>query len=118
MKTAISTLKIADAQLELIKTGISQTIAPYVSEDGYITLEVEPEESEVVARRGVYELPITNKRNVSTKVRIASEKTVVIGGMVLNENTTIVKKTLYSIPILGRFFDIPINKLNRVKSQS
>ncbi len=95
----------AYARLEVIKTGISLSITPYLSADGFITLEVEPEVSDVVGS-GSTGLPVTNKRSVSTTVRVADGETVVIGGLRVNYRTEIVRKVplLGSIPILGHLF--------------
>jgi len=95
----------AYARLEVIKTGISLTITPYVSEDGFITLEVEQEVSDVIGS-GSTGLPVTNKRNVTTKVRVAEGETVVIGGLSFKNRIEIIRKVplLGSIPILGYLF--------------
>ncbi len=95
----------AYAQLEVIKTGIVLTITPYVSEDGFITLEVAPEVTDVIGS-GNTGLPITNKRSVSTKVRVSDGETVVIGGLLVKNRVDIVRKIplLGSIPILGYLF--------------
>ncbi|MCK4605818.1 MAG: hypothetical protein KAU35_00840 [candidate division Zixibacteria bacterium] len=95
----------AYARLEVIKTGISLTITPYVSDDGFITLEVEPEVSDVIGS-GSAGLPVTNKRTVTTKVRVAEGETVVIGGLLVKNRIEIKRKVplLGSIPILGYLF--------------
>jgi len=95
----------AYAQLEVIKTGISLTITPYVSDDGFITLEVQPEVSDVIGS-GSTGLPVTSKRNVTTKVRVADGETVVIGGLLVKNRMEVVRKIplLGSIPILGYLF--------------
>ncbi len=95
----------AYARLEVIKTGISLTITPYVSDDGHITLEVEPVVSDVVGS-GSTGLPVTNKRSVTTKVRVAQGETAVIGGLKVRSEMKVIKKVplLGSIPILGYLF--------------
>jgi type II secretory pathway component GspD/PulD (secretin) len=100
------------AQLEVIKTGISLTITPYVSEDGFITLEVEPEVSDVVGS-GSTGLPVTNKRSVVTKVRVREGETVVIGGLFVEYAVRVERKVpiLGSIPILGYLFKHTSNQV-------
>lgn len=95
----------AYAQLEVIKTGISLTITPYASDDGFITLEVQPEVSDVVGS-GSTGLPVTSKRSVTTKVRVAAGETVIIGGLLVKNRVETVRKVplLGSIPILGHLF--------------
>jgi type II secretory pathway component GspD/PulD (secretin) len=93
------------ARLEVIKTGISLTITPYVSRDGFITLEVQPEVSDVVGT-GSSGLPATNMRSVTTKIRVAQGETAVIGGLKVTDETVVKRKVplLGSIPILGYLF--------------
>jgi type IV pilus assembly protein PilQ len=93
------------ARLEVIKTGISLTITPYVSRDGFITLEVEPQVSDVVGT-GNSGLPATNMRSVNTKIRVAQGETAVIGGLSVINETVVKQKVplLGSIPILGYLF--------------
>ncbi len=98
-------VSFAYAQLEVIKTGIVLTITPYVSGDGEITLEVEPEVSDVIGS-GSTGLPVTLKRSVTTKVRLFTGETVVIGGLKVNNRMNVERKVplLGDIPILGRLF--------------
>jgi len=69
------------------------------------TLEVEPEVSDVVGS-GSTGLPMTNKRSVITKVRVAQGETAVIGGLKVKNEMKITRKIplLGSIPILGHLF--------------
>lgn len=92
-------------RLEVIKTGISLSITPYVSDDGLITLEVNPEVSDVIGS-GSTGLPVTSMRSVSTKVRVRDGETVVIGGLLVKNRMEVVRKVplLGSIPILGLLF--------------
>jgi type II secretory pathway component GspD/PulD (secretin) len=98
-------VSFAYAQLEVIKTGIALTITPYVSEDGFITLEVEPQVSDVIGA-GSTGLPVTNKRSVKTTVRVTDGETAVIGGLLVKNRIEVVRKVplLGSIPILGYLF--------------
>ena len=98
-------VSFAYARLEVIKTGIVLTITPYVSDDGHITLEVEPQVSDVVGA-GSTGLPVTNKRSVKTTVRVTNGETAVIGGLLVKNRIEVVRKVplLGSIPILGHLF--------------
>jgi len=93
------------ARLEVIKTGISLTITPYVSHDGFITLEVEPAVSDVVGS-GSTGLPVNNMRSVKTTIRVAQGETAVIAGLKVRNEMEVIKKVplLGSIPILGYLF--------------
>lgn len=92
-------------QLEVIKTGIALTITPYVSDDTLITLEVEPVVSDVIGS-GSTGLPVTSKRSVKTRIRLAQGETAVIGGLKTSNTMENVRKIplLGSIPILGHLF--------------
>lgn len=92
-------------RLEVIKVGIVLKITPYISDNGEITVQIEPEVSDVVAR-GVSDLPVVSKRKVTTTVRVKDGETIVIGGLLQrNERDILVKiPILGSIPILGYLF--------------
>jgi|GEM_PF-219542 len=93
------------ARLEMIKVGITLKIRPYVAGNGDITVEIEPEVSNV-AGTGVTELPVVSKRSVSTKVRVKDGETITIGGLLQkSERETVVKIPLLGdIPFLGYLF--------------
>jgi type IV pilus assembly protein PilQ len=85
--------------------GVSLEVTPQISPDGHIKLKLKPDVSSLIGyastRSGVNEGPITSTRTVETEVLIKDGQTVVIGGLVKEEELVKVKK----IPILG---DIPI----------
>lgn len=87
-------------QLERIPVGVSLSIVPYISEDGEITVEIQPEVSDVVGT-GATGLPVVSKRAVVTKVRVRDGETIVIGGL-LQKNETLTRR---KVPLLG---DIPL----------
>ena len=92
--------------------GVTVTIMPYISPDGYVTLNITPEYStEIGAIDGTESIggrEITYKaatllshRNLDLKnVRIKDGETLVIGGMIQETET----KTVSKVPVLG---DIP-----------
>jgi type IV pilus assembly protein PilQ len=83
--------------LEAITAGITLKITPYISETGEITVEIQPEVSDVTVEATEERLPIITKRHVNTKVRVKDGETVVIGG--LTNKTEFERVT--RIPILG-----------------
>jgi type II secretory pathway component GspD/PulD (secretin) len=95
----------AYGQLERIPFGVSLSIVPYVSDNGEITVEIQPEVSDVVGV-GATGLPVVSKRAVSTKVRVKDGETIVIGGLLQKNETTTRRKIplLGDIPILGLLF--------------
>ncbi len=91
-----------------ITSGLIIGMNGWVSGDGMITMKV----SSTVSKRGADvssatgDPPPTSEKVVSTNVRTASGKPVVIGGLIQQEKTLIVQKTpvLGDIPLLGLLF--------------
>ncbi len=87
-------------QLQLVKAGITLKIKPFVGENGLLTINIDPEVSDVVnlSSNGA---PIVATRRVHTIVRCTEGSTVVLGGL-----TQVIKQIIETkVPILG---DIPI----------
>ena len=94
--------------------GIKITITPFISPEGYVTLNIEPDYATVAdsvyeEREGVRNLAATllQRRNLTLKnVRIKDGETLVIGGMIREEETKQVNKIpfLGDIPIVGALF--------------
>jgi type II secretory pathway component HofQ len=104
-------------QLERIPVGVSLNIIPYVSDNGDITVELQPEVSDVVGT-GATGLPVVSKRSVTTKVRVKDGETIVIGGL-LQKNESIVKRKiplLGDIPILGLLFSRTDKRVDEVET--
>jgi len=88
--------------------GIKVTITPFISPDGYVTLNIEPDYATIAGSvysdgEGGKDLAATllQRRNLTLKnVRIKDGETLVIGGMIKEEE----KKQVNKIPFLG---DIP-----------
>jgi len=92
-------------QLERIPVGISLSLVPYISDKDEITVEIQPEVSDVVGK-GVTGLPVVSRRTVSTKIRVKDGETIVIGGLLQKSESEVRRKVplLGHIPILGFFF--------------
>ena len=95
--------------VERTKVGLTLKVTPQVNKEGYITMLVEPQYSDVTASaitaQGANVLdPVS--RGVSTLVRVKNGQTVVIGGMLSSTEQKIVKKVplLGYIPVIGWFF--------------
>jgi type II secretory pathway component GspD/PulD (secretin) len=94
-------------QLQEIETGVTLVVTPRVSEDGFITLRVSPEVSQIVAFRGInQDVPQTRARNARTTVRVKDGETIFIGGLQNRQiKDTVVKFPLLGdMPLLGRLF--------------
>lgn len=85
--------------------GIILRVTPFITKDGLVEMILSPEISaiteETVQISEQLELPVFSKRSADTVVVTPNGQTVVIGGMMEDNNTDVVRK----IPILG---DIPL----------
>lgn len=95
--------------------GIKVTITPFISPDGYVTLDVTPQYKTIASQvyttgeTGEQELAATllQRRDLDLKgVRIKDGETLVIGGMIQETETKTVSKIpfLGDIPVIGMFF--------------
>ncbi len=92
-------------QLERISVGVSLSLVPYISDKDEITIEIQPEVSDVVGK-GATGLPVVSRRTVSTKIRVKDGETIVIGGLLQKNESENRRKIplLGDIPILGYLF--------------
>lgn len=92
-------------RLEVVKYGTSLNITPYISENGEITVEVEPEVSDFIGK-GFGDLPVLSKRTAKTQIRVKDGEKIVIGGLRAKNERVIQTQIpcLGSIPILGFLF--------------
>ena len=104
-------------RLERITVGVSLHIVPYISDEGEITVEIQPEVSDVVGT-GATGLPVVSKRAVSTKIRVRDGETIVIGGLLQKNESTVKRKIplLGDIPILGLLFSRTDKRVNEVET--
>jgi type IV pilus assembly protein PilQ len=88
------------SRFQPIKFGIQLDIVPWIAQSGQITAEITPNvsNSEKTNNEGY---PNVSTRSITTTVRLNDGETLVLGGLVKNQETTF----NYKIPILG---NIPI----------
>lgn len=97
--------------LQPIKAGVTLKVQPFIGKDGMIRLDLEPEVSDVITDtavsssvdpKGNYSapMPVVTRRHAKTVVDIKDGQTVVIGGLLMEQNRTTVDK----VPLAG---DIP-----------
>ncbi len=95
--------------------GIKVEITPFISPDGYVTLDIAPNYKTIasqiydVGETGQQELVATllQRRDLNLKgVRIKDGETLVIGGMIQEQENKTVKKIpfLGDLPVIGMFF--------------
>jgi type II secretory pathway component GspD/PulD (secretin) len=104
-------------QLERIPVGVSLNIVPYISSEDEITVEIQPEVSDVVGT-GATGLPVVSKRAVSTKIRVKDGETITIGGLLQKNESTVRRKIplLGDIPILGYLFSRTDKRVDEVET--
>ena len=106
--------------------GIKVSLVPFISPDGYVTMNIKPEYATEAGREystnqdGSKDIAATllNRRNLSLKnVRIKDGETLVIGGLIREVEA----KTVQKIPVLG---DLPLvgaafrsSSTNKVKTE-
>ncbi len=88
--------------------GILFRVTPHVSNAGYVTLDLEPEVSEIsgtISFEGV-DVPLIYSKNAKTRVMVEDGNTLVIAGLIQSKDTDTVKKVpfLGDIPVLGYAF--------------
>jgi type II secretory pathway component GspD/PulD (secretin) len=89
------------------KVGVRLLVTPHVGGDSTLVLTVSPEISEILEYRGQFnERPVTSTRSASTQVVMRSGETVMIGGLIKEVSTKVVRKVpfLGDIPLLGALF--------------
>jgi type IV pilus assembly protein PilQ len=89
--------------VEFLKTGTRLTFRPYIGDDGYIRLEVHPEDSDGHVISG---LPSKTTTEATSNVMVKDGHTIVIGGL-FRESSTAGRSQipwLGNIPIVGVLF--------------
>jgi type II secretory pathway component GspD/PulD (secretin) len=84
------------SQAQVIQTGITLSFTGFISEDGWITLRLEPEVSDAVVT--IDQNPTTAVRRARTHVRVRSGETIAIGGLIQDAET----RSVHRLPILGQ----------------
>jgi type IV pilus assembly protein PilQ len=85
-------------QINFLETGTKLEFRPFICKDGYIRMEIFPEQSSGEVVSGV---PSKTTTTVKTNIMVEDGKTIVIGGL-FQEKTTLSRS---QVPLLG---DIPI----------
>jgi len=89
--------------VEFLKTGTRLIFRPYVGDDGYVRMEVHPEDSDGTVVNG---LPQKTTTEVTTNVMVKDGHTVVIGGLFRESSATSRTQIpgLGNVPLLGALF--------------
>lgn len=94
--------------IERQDVGITLKVKPHIGEGGTVKLEVEQEVSSVVPSvAGVNSADlITNKRSIKTTILADDGQTIVLGGLIQDDNSQSVSQVplLSKIPLIGQLF--------------
>ncbi len=110
-----------DEQNNVIQTydykdiGIILKLTPHINKNGYITMEIEQQIKKLVESTRTLENPSVYKREITSKVTVKDERTIVIGGLIRDDVTNIEQKVplLGDIPLLGLLFRKQIKQRTR-----
>lgn len=91
--------------IERRDVGVSLTVTPHVLASGEIVLQISQESSSVANSTQAADL-ITNKRSIATVARVADGQTLLLGGLVSDEERAIESgvPVLKDVPLLGALF--------------
>lgn len=91
------------ATFATVSTGILLSVTPQINDDGYVTLKVNPSVSSIVSAGPP---PVVDKREATTEVLVKSGSTLVIGGLLREDEVVTTNKIplLAELPIVGGIF--------------
>lgn len=86
--------------------GIVLKITPQINKNGYITMKINQQVKKIVEGTTLLQNPSVFNREISSKVTVRNERTIVIGGLIRDDTTNVEQKVpvLGDIPILGLLF--------------
>jgi type IV pilus assembly protein PilQ len=90
-------------QVEFLKTGTRLVFRPFIGNDGYIRMEIKPEDSSGNLQNG---LPFKFTTEVTTNILVRDGHTIVIGGLFREDSNTTRGQVpgLGNVPIVGHLF--------------
>lgn len=95
---------VQQVTVNYVDVGIKLEVTPWINEEGIITTKLRPEVSTNIATAG--NNPSIRTREAETTIRVRNGETIVIGGLIQNEDRKNVQKfpLLGDLPILGHLF--------------
>jgi len=98
--------KIITEDTKFMDVGIQLTVKPRITQDGYVTLDIESEVSSARRVPDVSNALAVDTSRAKTVMKVKDGRTVVLGGLIKDEKVDTIKKVplLGDIPILGFFF--------------
>ncbi|MFH0945823.1 MAG: hypothetical protein V2A76_11545 [Planctomycetota bacterium] len=113
-KTATTTETATVEEVQFLDIGTQLRFRPFISDDGYIRLEIHPENS-TGAVDPASGLPSETTTEVTTNILVKDGNTIAIGGLISEQVETNVKQVpfLGSIPYIGVLFRQTVDKISR-----
>lgn len=86
--------------------GIILKLTPHINKSGYITMNINQQVKKIVEGTSTLENPSVFNREINSTVTVQNERTIVIGGLIRDDATTVERKVpiLGDIPLLGLLF--------------
>jgi type II secretory pathway component GspD/PulD (secretin) len=97
----------ANMNIQKENVGVLLTMTPHVNEKNQVTLQLEPEVSNIVGWVGANgDMPQTRVRKVKTTVRVENGQTIFLAGLLDEEKSVATSKlpVLGDLPLIGRIF--------------
>jgi type IV pilus assembly protein PilQ len=93
-------------RFEVIEADMSLDVTPWVTQSGEIIVDIKPEFNTPASAFDPDIPPTINRRILKSTVRLRDGETIILGGMIQNQENVTIKKfpILGDIPILGRLF--------------
>ena len=107
-------------EVTFVDVGIQLMVTPTINDDGFVTMKVKPEVSSVVSSLTTPSgntIPIIDTSTAETTVLVKDGSTIVIGGLRREEKNSSSQGIpfLSKIPILGMFFQMGTNDIERTE---
>lgn len=107
---------LSQQSVEFLETGTQLRFRPYISNDGFVRLEIHPQRSSGVVDSSTG-LPSENTSEVTTNIMVKDGDTVVIGGLIEEQDTLNIKRVplLGTLPLIGWLFRREENETRRTE---
>ncbi len=105
-KTLVNSNGLSQQEVDFLETGTLLIFRPYIGDDGYIRMEVHPEDSTPLPSRAADLPPTKLTTETTTNIMVKDGHTVVIGGLFRETAQTSKSQVpgLGNVPFLGRLF--------------
>ena len=101
---------------ESVNVNINLQVTPRINAEGLISMSINAQIQAIIGYVGPdADRPIVSTRSTQTNVRVADGRTLLIGGLILNDDTQAVDKVpfLGNLPIIGRLFTNTVRKTSQ-----